>query len=43
MKKYSVEEIRLAVDIIIGDDGGRAEQVIEVLTYRKRINKNEST
>ena len=43
MKKYSVEEIRLAVDIIIGDDGGRAKQIIEVLTYRKRINKNEST
>tara|TARA_R110000824_G_scaffold134970_1_gene297979 strand:+ start:15 stop:146 length:132 start_codon:yes stop_codon:yes gene_type:complete len=43
MKKYSVEEIRLAVDIIIGDDGGRSKQVIEVLTYRKRRDKNEGT
>jgi len=35
MEKYSVEEIRLAIDIIIGDDGGSSKQVIEVLAYRK--------
>ena len=36
MKTYTVEEIRLAVDIIIGDDGGRAKQIIEVLDYIKK-------
>ena len=36
MKTYTVEEIRLAVDIVIGDDGGRAEEVIEVLAYNKK-------
>ena len=41
MKTYTVEEIRLAVDIVIGDDGGRAEEVIEVLAYRERRDKND--
>ena len=41
MKTYTVEEIRLAVDIVIGDDGGRAEEVIEVLAYRERRYKND--
>ena len=36
MKTYTVEEIRSAVDIAIGDDGGRAEEVIEVLAYNKK-------
>ena len=36
MKTYTVEEIRSAVDIVIGDDGGRAEEVIEVLAYNKK-------
>ena len=41
MEKYSVEEIRLAIDIIIGDDGGSSKQVIEVLAYRKGLRANE--
>ena len=41
MKTYTVEDIREAVDIVIGDDGGRAEEVIEVLAYRERRKTNE--
>ena len=41
MKTYTVEDIREAVDIVIGDDGGRAEEVIEVLAYRERRDKND--
>ena len=41
MKTYTVEDIRVAVDIVIGDDGGRAEEVIEVLAYRERRDKND--
>jgi|8_EtaG_2_1085327.scaffolds.fasta_scaffold21203_5 hypothetical protein len=31
MKKYSEVDIREAVDIVIGDDGMRSKEVIEVL------------
>jgi len=31
MKTYTVEEIREAVNIVIGDDGRRSDEVIDVL------------
>jgi len=31
-RKYSIEEIKIAVDIAVGDDGRRSEEVIEILT-----------
>ena len=36
MKKYSEVDIREAVDIVIGDDGMRAREVIEVLEYMEQ-------
>ncbi len=31
MKKFTIEEIKNAVDIVIGDDGMRSKEVIEIL------------
>ena len=36
MKKYSEVDIREAVDSVIGDDGMRAREVIEVLEYMEQ-------
>ena len=38
-EKYTIEEIKNAVDIVIGDDGFRSKEVIEVLKYER---ENES-
>jgi len=41
MKKYSEVDIREAVDIVIGDDGMRAREVIEVLEYmEQKVNQD---
>jgi len=41
MKKYSEVDIREAVDIVIGDDGMRAREVIEVLEYmEQKVNRD---
>ena len=37
--KYTIEEIKNAVDIAIGDDGMRSTEVIEILKHEK---ENES-
>ena len=37
--KYTIEEIKNAVDIAIGDDGMRSAEVIEILKHEK---ENES-
>ena len=39
MKKYSEDMIREAVDIAVGDDGFRSNEVIEIL---KHLTKEES-
>ena len=36
---YTIEEIKNAVDIVIGDDGMRSKEVIEILKHEK---ENES-
>ena len=36
---YTIEEIKNAVDIVIGDDGMRSKEVIEIL---KQERKNET-
>ena len=36
MKKYSEIDIREAVDIVIGDDGMRSKEVINVLEYMEQ-------
>jgi len=36
MQKYSEEQIKLAVNIVIGDDGLRSKEVIEVLRQLKQ-------
>ena len=36
IKKYSEVDIREAVDIVIGDDGMLAREVIEVLEYMEQ-------
>ena len=42
--KYTVEEIQTAVDIVIGDDGFRGKEVIEVLkVIKKQINNEQET
>jgi len=33
--KYTIEEIKNAVDIAIGDDGMRSKEVIEILKHEK--------
>jgi len=33
--KYTIEEIKNAVDIAIGDDGMRSAEVIEILKHEK--------
>lgn len=33
--KYTIEEIKEAVDIVIGDDGSRSNRIIEVLRMIK--------
>ena len=38
MVKYTEEQIKIAVDIAIGDDGFRGKEVIEIL---KVMNKEE--
>ena len=38
--KYTIEEIRTAVDIVIGDDGFRGKEVVKVLKVIKE-NGNE--
>lgn len=45
MKKYLEVDIREAVDIVIGDDGMRSKEVIEVLEYwrKKEMNYEVST
>ena len=35
-EKYTIEEIKNAVDIVIGDDGFRSKEVIEVLKYEQK-------
>ena len=40
MKKYSEDMIREAVDIAVGDDGFRSNEVIEILEH---LTKEEST
>tara|TARA_R110002110_G_C12904854_1_gene665412 strand:- start:162 stop:344 length:183 start_codon:yes stop_codon:yes gene_type:complete len=41
MKKYSEIDIREAVDIVIGDDGMRSKEVIEVLEYmEQKVNRD---
>ena len=37
--KYSIDEIREAVDIAIGDDGFRSKEVLETLKQLKNENK----
>jgi len=44
MVKYTKEQIKEAVDIVIGDDGFRGKEVIEVLKVmnkEKRLYKEE--
>ena len=35
-KRLTIEEIKNAVDIVIGDDGFRSKEVIEVLKYEQK-------
>jgi len=37
-EKYTIEEIKQAVDIVIGDDGTRSKRIIELL---RMINKSD--
>ena len=39
MKKYTVKEIKNAVDIVIGDDEMRSKEVIEILKQEKENEK----
>ena len=34
-EKYTIEEIKNAVNIVIGDDGFRSKEVIEILKQEK--------
>ena len=36
MKTYNEDQIKLAVDIVIGDDGFRSKEVIEVIKQIKQ-------
>ena len=36
--KYTVEEIKEAVDIVIGDDGRKSDEVIRILSLIARSN-----
>tara|TARA_R100000152_G_C6663205_1_gene101532 strand:+ start:278 stop:460 length:183 start_codon:yes stop_codon:yes gene_type:complete len=36
MRKYNEDQIKLAVDIVIGDDGFRSKEVIEVIKQIKQ-------
>ena len=38
-KKYSIKEIKEAVDIAVGDDGRRGEEVIDILTTETSFKK----
>jgi hypothetical protein len=38
-KKYSIKEIKEAVDIAVGDDGRRSEEVIDILTTETSFKK----
>ena len=35
-EKYTIEEIKEAVDIVIGDDGNRSKRIIELLRMIKK-------
>jgi hypothetical protein len=36
VQKYTIEEIREAVNIVIGDDGSRSKRIIEILRMIKQ-------
>ena len=38
-EKYTIKEIKNAVDIVIGDDGMRSKEVIEILKQEKKNEK----
>ena len=40
---FDLEEVREAVDITIGDDGFRSNEVIEILKQMREENKNATT
>jgi hypothetical protein len=41
-EKYTIEEIKNAVDIVIGDDGMRSTEVIEILKQEKENESQDS-
>jgi len=39
MKQFTIKEIKNAVDIVIGDDGMRSKEVIEILKQERENDK----